>query len=312
MNKRDVILNMIDRTAPSNYTPAAFFMHFRPDHLEGQPAIDKHLEYFKATGMDILKIQFEQVLPPTISITKPEDWLNIPACPADFFEPTLHIVRELVKAVKAEAPVIMTLYSPFMWFNFLADTEVVKAQFRENPGTMKKGLDIFTDYVLTLVRACKQAGVDGFYASTQGGESFRFKDTDIFQNYIKPSDLQVWAELNEMPINILHVCDYHGGYDDLTPFLDYPGQIVSCELDVGEQKLTPKQLADLFKRPFMGGLERMGAIVDGDPDTISRLVTDLLADAPAQFILGADCTVPGETPWENLKTAIDTAHQYQR
>jgi uroporphyrinogen decarboxylase len=312
MNKRDVLLNIIDGTAPSNYVPAAFFMHFRPDHLEGQPAIDKHLEFFKATGMDLLKIQFEQVLPPTVSITKPEDWSNIPPCPTDFFEPTLHVVRELVKAVKSEAPVIMTLYSPFMWFNFLADPEVVKAQFREAPAVMNKGLDIFTDYVLTLVRSCKQAGVDGFYASTQGGESFRFKGTDIFQKYIKPSDLQVWAELQDNPVNILHVCDYHGGYDDLTPFLDYPGQIVSCGLKVSEQTLTPIQLSDLFKRPFMGGLERMGTIANGGIDSIRHIATDLLANAPNRFILGADCTVPSETPWEHLKTAIDTAHQYKR
>jgi len=81
---------------------------------------------------------------------------------------------------------------------------------------------------------------------------------------------------------------------------------------VGGQTLSPKKVSDLFKRPFMGGMERMGAIADGDPGTIRRLVLDLLADAPDRFILGADCTVPGETPWENLKTAIDTAHQYQK
>jgi len=312
MNKRDVILNMVNGTKTSQYVPAAFFMHFRPDHLEGQPAIDKHLEYFKATGMDILKVQFEQTLSTAISITKPEDWAAIPPCPADFFEPTLHVVHELVKAVKPEALVLMTLYSPFMWFNFLAEPEVVIAHFKEDSKATKKGLDIFTDYVLQLVRVCKQAGVDGFYASTQGGESFRFKGTDIFQKYIKPSDLAVWEELKDSPVNILHVCDNHGGYDDLTPFLDYPGQIVSCGLNMGGQTFSPKQMSDLFKRPFMGGLERLGTIVDGDPDTIQRLVTDLLADAPDRFILGADCTVPGETPRENLKTAIDTAHSYQK
>jgi len=311
MNKRETILNMLNDTAPS-YIPAAFFMHFRPNHLEGQPAIDRHLEYFKATNMDMLKIQFEQILPPTITLTKPEDWANIPPCPADFFEPTLHIVRELIEAAKDEAPIIMTLYSPFMWFKFLAESDVVTAHFKENPQAMQKGLDIFTDYVLTLVRACKQAGVDGFYASTQGGETFRFQGTDIFEKYIKPSDLQIWSEIEDCAINILHVCDYHGGYDDLTPFLDYPGHIVSCGLHVGDQTLSLKQISELFNRPFMGGVERLGTIATGNPDEIQRLISDLLADAPDRFILGADCTVPSETPWDNLKAAIDTAHQYKK
>ena len=262
--------------------------------------------------MDILKVQFEQILSSTVSITEPEDWANIPPCPADFFEPTLHVVRELVRAVKSEAPVIVTLYSPFMWFRYLAEADVINSNFKEDPEAMKKGLDIFTDYIQTFVRACKQAGVDGFYASTQGGEAFRFKDTDIFQKYIKPSDLAVWEEIKDAPLSILHVCDYHGSYDDLTPFLDYPGQIISCGLNVGGQSLSPKQMSELFKRPFMGGIERLGTIADGTPDIIRRLVTDLLADAPDRFILGADCTVPGETPWENLKTAIDAAHQYHK
>jgi uroporphyrinogen decarboxylase len=309
MNKREAILNLINEAAPSPYIPAAFFMHFRPDHLVGQPAIDKHLEFFHATGMDFLKIQYEQELPPSIPITKPEDWANVPPCTEDFFEPTLHIVRELVKAAKAEALVIMTLYSPFMWFKYLAEAEVVRAHFRDNPEAMKRGLEIFTDYVLTLVRLCKQAGMDGFYASTQGGESFRFKGTNIFQEYIKPADLAVLEAIKDAPVTILHVCDYHGGYDDLTPFLDYPGPIVSCGLNVGEQTLTAKQASELFKRPFMGGLERKGVIATGNLDTIRQVVTDLLTDAPESFILGADCTVPSETPWEYLKTAIDTAHQ---
>lgn len=312
MNKRETLLNLIDGAVPSHYVPAAFFMHFDPDHHQGQPAIDKHLEFFHATGMDFLKIQYEQELPASIPITKPEDWVNVPPCTEDFFEPTLHIVRELVKAAKAEALIIMTLYSPFMWFSDLADSATVDAHFRENPEAMKKGLEIFTDYVLTLSRLCKQAGVDGFYASTQGGESFRFTGTTIFQEYIKPTDLAVWAEISDQLINILHVCDYHGGYDDLTPFLDYPGPIVSCGLNVGEQTLTAKQASELFKRPFMGGLERKGVIATGDLDAIRRAVTDLLADAPDRFILGADCTVPSDTPWEHLKTAIDAAYQVRK
>jgi uroporphyrinogen decarboxylase len=35
----------------------------------------------------------------------------------------------------------------------------------------------------------------------------------------------------------------------------------------------------------------------------------LLEEAPDRFILAADCTVPSETPWENLKTAIAAAHE---
>ncbi len=117
-----------------------------------------------------------------------------------------------------------------------------------------------TENVLTLVRGCKRVGVDGFYASSQGGEMLRFQDRSIFQKYIKPTDLAVWDELTSCSFNILHVCDYVGGYDDLTPFLDYPGHVVNSSLKMGDQILTPKEVSQMFGRPFMGGMERKGVL----------------------------------------------------
>jgi hypothetical protein len=36
----------------------------------------------------------------------------------------------------------------------------------------------------------------------------------------------------------------------------------------------------------------------------------LATRAPDRFILAADCTVPGDTPWENLRAAIEEAHHF--
>ena len=74
----------------------------------------------------------------------------------------------------------------------------------------------------------------------------------------------------------------------------------------------PKTYHEMFGRPFMGGLERKGAIFSGDPTAIRQAVNVALSQAPEGFILAADCTVPSDTPWENLKTAIDTAHAYAK
>ena len=65
----------------------------------------------------------------------------------------------------------------------------------------------------------------------------------------------------------------------------------------------------MFGRPFMGGLERKGVIATGSRDQIRQTAQEVLAQAPDRFILAADCTVPSETPWENLKAAIDVAHR---
>ena len=312
MNKRDKMLSLIHDAASPDTIPAAFFLHFDSVYHQGQAAIDKHLEFFLATGMDFVKIQYEQPFPASDPIRKPEDWAHAPRCSEEFFEATIRVVESLVKATRSEALVIMTLYSPFMWAAHLAKDGVLTNHLQEDPEAVKKGLEIMTENVLTLVRGCKRVGVDGFYASSQGGEGFRFQDRKIFQQYIKPTDLAVWDELSSCSFNILHVCDYEGGYDDLTPFLDYPGHVVNSSLKIGDRTSTPKDVSQMFGRPFMGGLERKGVIATGNSEAIQQAATDLLEQAPERFILAADCTVPGDTPWENLKTAIETAHQYRK
>lgn len=311
MNKRDTLLSLItQKAAPS--IPAAFFMHFDSAYHQGQAAIDKHLEFFRATDMDFVKIQYEQVVPHTAPPKKPEDWANAPRVPHDFFEPTVRLVEGLVNATKAEALVLLTLYSPFMWARHWAGNETLTTHLQENPAAVQKGLEIMVENVLTLVRGCQAVGVDGFYASTQGGETFRFPGTDFFTQTIKTTDLAVWDVLQKSEFNILHVCDYEGGYDDLTPFLDYPGQVVNCSLHLDDRILTPQEAATLFNRPFMGGLERKGILATGTPAEARAAAEAVLAQAPAHFLLAADCTVPSETPWANLKAAIEVAHQFQR
>jgi uroporphyrinogen decarboxylase len=220
-------------------------------------------------------------------------------------------VEELVKAKKADALVLMTVYSPFMWAVRMAEPGVLAMHMQEDPGAVAKGLAIMTENVIDLLKGCMRVGVDGFYVSTQGGEANRFPDHSIFNQYIKPTDLAVWDAIKDRTFNILHVCDYNGPYDDLAPYLDYPGHVVNSSLVVGGRTMAPKEAARLFGRPFMGGLERKAELSTGKPAEVRRAAETVLAQAPDQFILGADCTVLADTPWENLKTAVDTAHHYR-
>src|SRR5205085_10669950 len=98
---------------------------------------------------------------------------------------------------------------------------------------------------------------------------------------------------------------------DLGPFLDYPGDAVNCSLKVGGRDVSPREASAMFGRPFMGGMERLGVLATGPVDAIREAAEDVLGEAPERFVLGADCTVPSDTPWEYLKAAIDTAHQHQ-
>lgn len=312
MNKRNILLDLINSSAAPSYIPTGFFLHFDPTYHRGQAAVDKQLEFFRATEMDFIKIQYEQIQPPTQSFSRPEDWAQAPRYAQDFFEPTIRVAEGLVKAAAGQAPVILTIYSPFIMARQLSSDKEITRQLRENPDAVSKGLEIMTENVLHLVRGCKQVGIDGFYISTQGGEAYRFPNSDIFAKYIKPTDLAVWEEARSCAFNILHICESEGEYDNLTPFLDYPGQVVNSSLQVGDKMMTPRELAAFFGRPFMGGMDRKGVISSGSAAQIREAVNHILADVPERFILGADCTVPATTPWDNLKVANETAHAYRR
>lgn len=311
MNKRDVVLSLLNEKRTPPYTPGAFFLHFGPEYERGQAAIDKHLEYFHYTNMDFVKIQYEHPFPHLDFIQKPEDWAKVPVYPEDFFEAPLAVIKGLVKGAGSEALVVQTLYSPYMLAGQTAGAGLVDEHIRANPDAVKKGLEIITESLINFVKAGIRLGLDGFYTSTQGGEAFRFKNNDLFQQVIKPFDLAIWDVIAPAcPFNILHICDYVGAYDTLTSYLDYPGQVVNCSLQLDTKQLTGEEVSEMFGRPFMGGIERKGVIATGNPEQIRQAVDKAFGGAPERFILAADCTVPSGTPWDNLRTAIDIAHRH--
>ena len=293
-----------------NYTPAAFFLHFGDGYKNGSAAAQRHLEFFRATDMDFLKIQFEQAYARQEFLQKPEDWAKLKLEKLDFYEPLLQTVRELVKSEKKNALIMMTLYSPFMCAGQCATAPMVKRHLEENPEAVKKGLEILTESQLLFVKACIKEGVDGFYASTQGGEASRFGGTDVFGKYIKPFDLVSMKEAaSRCPFNILHVCDYVAPYADYAAYYDYPGHVVNCNVKLDGRRVSAQEIAGKFKRPFMGGMDRHGIIATGSDADVAAEIRRVAKDAPKPFMLGADCTVAAETKWERLKYAIGVAHQ---
>jgi len=309
INKRERMLQWLEGELEAGYIPSAFFMHFDENHKVGSAAAAKHIEYFDYTDMDFVKIQYEQHYTPVDYLKKPADWSKMTPRKLDFYEPQLQTVREIVKAKKKEALIVMTLYSPFMWAGHCATLPVLLQHMEENPDAVKKGLDVLTESLMLFAKACIETGVDGFYMSTQGSETGQLKNASLFHDYVKPSDLVVMNEVtSRCNFNILHVCDYNAPYANYSAVLDYPGQVVNCNPQLTDNLLSWKEISSMFKRPVMGGMERKGVIYKGSMQEIEDEVKSMIKDIPKQFILGAECTVPGDTDWNHIKKAIAVAH----
>ena len=98
------------------------------------------------------------------------------------------------------------------------------------------------------------------------------------------------------------------GYNSLDPFLDYPGDVVNAVLQVGDEVITGQDVVDLFGRPFMGGVDRHGAIAKGDKAALVAEVEGLLAAHPNATSLAQIAPSPVTQIWDIIRLAIDTAH----
>ena len=96
-------------------------------------------------------------------------------------------------------------------------------------------------------------------------------------------------------------------------FADYPASIINVPLKFADgSTLNLKEAQKRFGRPIFGGLERLGVIAKGSIEEAKAEVDKVLENAAPNFILGADCTVPGDTDGEKLRAVIDYTHTWRQ
>ena len=308
-NKKEIMDAFLAGTLPESYVPAAFFIHYGGHQTQGDAAVQAHLRFFLQTNMDILKVQFEQRAPGIPWRDNPAVWDSIAPLPEAFYQPTLDVIRGLYDVAGQDVYVLPTIYSPYQ----VALQSLGEAGLREgaehHPDALRQLMTYYADALRWLVGQCKALGIEGFYMTCQGGEMKYYDIPSFYETFVRPYDLDVMTACTDgTHINILHICDWEGTYDDLTRYADYPGQIVNTPINLNGTPFTLEDGHRLFARPLLGGLDRHGVIVNGTVDETIQAVRAALTSAPtARVMLGAECTVGG-APLPNLHAAITTAH----
>lgn len=315
INKRERVFQVLDQSRPNQYVPAAFFLHFQ-DKL-GRKAVDAHREFYKATNMDIVKVFYEIVVP-TIEIKKGSDWAKVPVYGEEFFKPQIDVIEDLAKEFAGEAFILPTVYSPLALAHQTLGADK-RGQLRklaeQDPKAFGQAIKNLSLSIENYLRAARKHGADGFYVSSQGGDGNSLP-TKIWEEQVRQWDKHVAEVANEIgEINILHICDYGTPYKNaeaLFAFADYPASIINVPLNFSDGSvLDLKEAQKRFGRPIFGGLERLGVIAKGTIEEAKAEVDKVLENAPANFILGADCTIPGDTDYDKLRAIIDYAHSWR-
>lgn len=313
-NRRERILQVLDQSRPNDYVPAAFFLHF--ENKLGRKAVQDHKDFFRATDMDFVKVFYEIVVP-RIEINSGKDWKKVPVYGEDFFAPQVAVIEDLAREFGNEAFILPTVYSPLaLAHQTLGRDKDLKKLAEENPVAFGKAIKNLALSIENYLRAARKHGADGFYVSSQGGDGNSLS-AKIWKEQVRPWDKYVSEVANEIGIiNILHICDYGTPFKNaeaLYAFADYPASIINVPLKFSDGSvLNLKEAQKRFGRPIFGGLERLGVITKGSIEEIKKEVDKVLENASPNFILGADCTVPGDTDWDKLRAVIDYAHTWRQ
>lgn len=297
-------------------TPAGFWFHYKSDYTIDQ-MVDAHMELYKKTDMDIVKIMQDYQYPVIGSITTPKDWYKIKVLDTSSkeFKKMEEIIKKIADRVGGEAMIFQTMFSPFKAAAIAFGDELLMTHSKENPEAVVAGVKIISDALAEWAEGYLNAGADGIYYSAQFAEVGRFT-YDEWAKLIKPSDIQILevADQKESKYNILHICG-EPEYDFQTHvdrYGEYPADIVNWS--VKDNHYSLKRGHDFFKKTILGGLDNKGNIINGTDEDIRKEVKNIIGTfGQAGLIIGADCTIQGKNiSLDKIRTAVEAAHNYQR
>lgn len=319
MNKRERIIAAIEKK-PVDHVPAGFSLHFPADQSKGEAGVRAHLEFFRETDTDIIKIMNENLVPYVGEIRGPEDFDKIPeiTMESDFMKCQMDMTKRILAECDPEAFSIGTLHGiaassvhPLEQggVEYMEARNRVVRSLRENPKPVLAALGRITDGMCELAKSYIEAGLDGIYYAALGGEMSILTDEE-HAAWMKPFDLKMMKAVRDAGgYCFLHICKDGLNMERFKDYMEYADVV---NWGIYEAPMSLKDGKSLFApRTIMGGLaNRSGVLVDGTIGELKQAVKDVITDyGKTGFILGADCTLPTEIPYERIRAAVEAARE---
>jgi len=280
--------------------PLNFFYHFPEHQRAGHAMAQAHLDFYRGADLDYLKVMNDNYYdPPNFQVlTKPSEWAKLQPAPLSSrcFQDQLTGLRDIVKAVGKEVPIITTVFNPFENGDGMSDWKATE-HLKLEPEKVSEGLSTVADSLSAFVRACIDVGASGIFFAAHGGQADRHTEAE-FRKYIKPHDLAVLSAAEEAgaTFNLLHVC---GEKVRLQEYADYPAHAVNWSPQLGNLSLA--QGRRVFNRTIAGGMDQNGAIIHGSQKDVSAEVLKAIDEmGTTGFMLGAGCALAKAVPTPRL------------
>lgn len=315
MSKRELVFNTFNNQEVER-VPVGFWFHFAADAFFDSSAetinrnIAGHQKYVDEFDPDFLKLMSDGFFGyPNEAVKKLTTVADLDKVETEdtegWIQGQVDLVKELTNRFKAQRASFYNIFAPATYLSFLledAGSAYTVAQFaKENPeGLSKLLLKIAKDIGDLSKRVVMEGGADGIYLSVRNIDGLSKED---YLRYIAPSELYILESANEVSeYNILHICGYEGHRNDLTTYADYPAKVINWAVTV--ENVSLQEGKKLFGgRAVIGGFNNTedSILYKGTKEEIEDETQKLLDGAGhTGVILGADCTIPSDTPLEHL------------
>lgn len=305
-------------------TPVAFWRHFPVDDQDPERLAAATIHFQDTFGMDIIKvspsssfclkdwgIQDEWIgntegtrdyKPSHIKTSSDIRDLPILDPRKGFLGNQLKTLSKLSEYYYPHTPLIQTVFSPLAQLKNLLGKDYLITAIRNDPKSVKVGLETITKSINRFLQACAKLNIDGIFFAVQHASSDLLSKEEFIE-FGKSFDEKLFQNFQDFWVNILHIHGKNIYFDFVS---DYPLDIINWH----DRDTYPnlKTAANLTSKIFCGGLNRISTMVRGNENVIKREIDDAVAQtAKMNLILGTGCVLPIITPYGNIKYALDYA-----
>lgn len=326
--------NEIEETVPvsfwHHFAPSGFVDGLQDDHHTYDLNVHGHEAYYQALDLDFVKTMLDgYYVDPVLLPDQPKTWTmlrEVQPIQADdrWISEQLSLAKAQVQAAQGKLT-FYTVFSPLTMFKWSlmdhataptdAGDHCLADLYEADSTALKRLLAQIGEDLAKLIRQLPPTGITGIYYSTQSIQDDRVKTADFFHAVIEPVDLAVIEAINDaFALNILHVCGLHGATNDLRLYKDYPLQVVNWATHVDGYSLAEGK--KLFgDKPVLGGFGdgTQDILYAGTKAEIQAETRRLIQEAGRTgVIIGADCTVPRDTPLDHIRWVQEAARNFSK
>ena len=331
-NKREV-LQAVFHNEKTDRVPVGFWHHFLADEVGEdafqnpkltQRALEGQREFYEEFFPDMIKIMTDGFFGyphPLLKkeISNPRELLEITTLgkQSNWFEAQIKYAKQLVETYGRDIPLFYNLFAVPRTIAFvqasLGHTIPIAEWLKQEPNKLAHVFDVISDDYAELAAALiQEAGVDGIYLSVNN-ISYDSVSEETYNHYVSPYEIKILEAANQAGgEQILHICGYHGFRNHLEWYKEYPFQAVNWAVKV--EGVSLKEGKELFHdKAVIGGFGQTekDLIYTGSQKEIEEETIHLLAEVGTTgVVLGADCTIPRDTPVRHLEWIREAANSY--